>query len=332
MEKYWYLDNFIYCEFIITFKCNYRCPYCYFSGRQQDAYMFREKGPWVPINKSNNIFPAVLRSLQLLKYADAFKNYPLARWQELFATIFKGKIAYVSFTGGEPLLHNNEINELIKTVADVSDQFMIRFDTNGSIIPHFPKEFIDHISFVVSYHKSQVPLDKLLSNLENISKQGKIQIINRVLHSEDELPEALKEIDLFAAQGFFMNITPAFFDVNTWKKENIEILKKVTSPLDYQLRVERKTKGLTCKWPLIGFQLLPTGYAHVFPCLTDTVNLIKTKDIRKVLSKTKVVCPSTNCTCLHAYSFLDCTDRNAHSYDVLENFVRENAAHRIENK
>lgn len=293
--------------------------------------MFRQKGPWVPKYYIIKPLPSILRKFNILKHADAFKNYPVIIWQDLFAKIFKDKIAYISFTGGEPLFHNKKIIKLMETVADVSDDFIIRFDTNGSVIPRFPEEFKEKITYVVSYHGSQVKLDKFLQNLEQIGKQGTIHMVNRVVFSETELSDAIEEMKLFAMKGYFMNISPAYFDVSGWRKENIELLKSVTHPLDYELRVERKTKGKKCRWPTIGFRLLPTGYADVFPCHNKTINLLKTKNLNEFLSKKEIVCPSVDCTCLHAYSFQDCTERNAYSYDILDNFVTENIDYRIKN-
>lgn len=328
MEKFWYRDKFIYCEFIITFLCNYTCRYCFFAGRQKrNAYMFRNRGPAIAHNRFNKIVFPALKRLNIFKYPDAFMNFPLNIWQDLFSGIFKGKFAYLSFTGGEPLIHASKITELIKTIADVSNDFIIRFDTNGSLIPQFPDELKKHIAYVVSYHPTHVKFDEFLSNLDKISNQGNIYMINRVVHQE-ELADALKEMDLFQSYGYYMNISPAFFDVLTWKKENQELLKCVTYPLDYQLRIERKTVGEKCKWPIFGFRLLPTGYADVYPCHKKIINLLKTKNLNNFLSKEEILCPSTNCTCLHAYSFHNCTERNAYSYDILHNFVKENINHR----
>ena len=324
MKEFSYLDKFIYCEFIVTFLCNNKCPYCFWAGNLTgDAFMYKQRGPWLPKQRLSRSAFDLLRKLKVLKYTDAFRNYPLQTWQELFAQIFKDRIAYLSFTGGEPLIHQKNLLGLMRTLADVSEDFVVRFDTNGSIVPDFPPGLREKISYNISYHRSQISLDKFLDNLSRIAEQGRILMINRVVHHEDEMSEAIREMEFFAARNLFLNINPAFFDIRHWKQANIDLLKTVTHPLDYGLKIEQRVTGKSCKYPIFGFQLLPSGYAWVPPCSSRTVNLMKTKRVDDVLIRKAIKCPSKTCVCLHQYSFTEGIRRNAHSYDIMDNFVRE---------
>ena len=331
-EKFWYLNKFVYCEFLITFICNYNCSYCFFRGRQHDgSYMLGNKGPGLadtPLRKA--LFP-LLRKIGLLRNSDAFMNYSIDEWKRLFGEIFKDKIAYISFTGGEPLIHYAKITELIKTLAERSDEYMVRFDTNGTIVPSFPEEFKDRISYVVSYHKSQAPQEKFVKNLQSISKQGKVLMVNRVVDDENGLQDAVQDMKLFESLGYYTNITPAFLNVKNWKKSNVDLIKEITCDIDYEFRVDRKTKGRRCRYPMFGFRLLPNGFGEVFPCINKAHNLMRKHSLKGLFSDKPMVCQSTDCTCLHAYPFIENIDRNAYSYDILANFVNENKAHKERN-
>src|SRR5260370_28319332 len=115
-----YLNNFRYVEFLISFGCNYNCSYCFWVDRlKKENYMFREKGPLKPRNTFRKLTYETLRRIGVMQYADALLNYPLADWKDLLRGIFKGRNAYLSFTGGEPLLLLKAIFEIIETVAGV---------------------------------------------------------------------------------------------------------------------------------------------------------------------------------------------------------------------
>jgi organic radical activating enzyme len=290
--------------------------------------MFKNKGPGLANNMFRRLSFPLLRRFGILNYPDAFMNYPLWRWQALFKDVFGGKLAYISFTGGEPLLHYKKMNDLIRTVSESSEDYRIRFDTNGSVIPVFSYEFHKKIAYVVSYHKSQARIDTFLKNLELLSKQGNVYMIQRIINSEMELEDAMNDMELFNSHGYYMNISPAFFTVENWSKGNVELLRKVTTDIDYELRIERKTKNKMCKYPEFGFRLLPNGYAEIYPCHNKVINLMKERSPNKLFTKGPMVCASRDCTCLHTYGFVAGIDRNAYSFDILGNFVEDNKAHR----
>ncbi len=329
MNEFSYLDKFLYCEFIVTFSCNNTCPYCFWAGNLKgDAFLFRSMGPWLPKNGPTKALCSLLRSVGILKYADAFRNYPLSAWQDLFARLFRGKIAYVDFTGGEPLFHYKKLTELMRTIAGVSDDVLFRIDTNGSVVPEFPPDLVGNITYNISYHKSQISTDRLLRNIEQISRQGKIRMINRVVADEHDMTEAVKDAEFFSSRGLFLNINPAFFDISAWKEENRDLLRKMIHPMDYALKIDKQTRGKKCKYPVFGFMLLPSGYGCVPPCSSRTLNVMKAGTLDGLLIGKEIRCPAPQCVCLHQYSFTEGIKRNAESFDFLDNYVKDHLIHR----
>lgn len=330
-----YLRNFRYVEFLITYGCNYNCSYCFFVDRlKRDNYMFRQRGPGVartPLQKW--LYPKLVQ-MGIFQYSDAFLNYPLRQWQDLFRALFAGHNTYLSFTGGEPLLLWKQVFELIRSVVEVSKEWIIRFDTNATIAPPFPEEWKSHLSFNVSYHRQEVKdFPVFVKNLDRLAAGARSVMMNRVVHEESDIPIFLEELRFFKERGYFLNFAPAFFNLDGWSEEHRRIARSLIHPIDYQLKIDKATKGKHCLYPSFGFQLLPNGYAWVPPCDDKAINLMKTKDPTPLLYKGGMTCPADHCACLHQYSFVTENNvfaRNKDSMDILGSYVRLQETHRSE--
>lgn len=110
-------------EWLIHYRCNYRCPYCFFAGE------------WEKIEKRNKYFPL---------------EQWLAAWQRITLDC---KRARLLLTGGEPFIYPAFL-ELIKKL---SKYFSIGFDTNLSCRKEDLVELVknstpENISLGLSFH------------------------------------------------------------------------------------------------------------------------------------------------------------------------------------
>jgi organic radical activating enzyme len=333
-----YPGNFRYVMYLVTYQCNYRCHYCYWSGNlSRKAYLFKTGPPRLPKNIIQRLYFPLLQKAGVFQKAHAFDNYPLKDWLDLFEKIFEGKKAYLHLSGGEPMLYFRDITQIMERTAKVAEDCWFRFDTNGSITPDFPEKLKPRIGYNVSYHKDTIPdLDRFIASLKALSKQGNVIMVNRVVASEDELTVAVDEMRKLAKLGYFMNITPAFRDVSKWKKENVKLFKKTIHPADFELQYMGKTKGEPCIYPTFGFMLTPNGHGYVQPCnVNRAVNLMGSKDKwtpEDILYKHSIACPVPYCNCIGQYSFTrPLQERNTKSYDILKNFADSQMEYRRNN-
>jgi organic radical activating enzyme len=316
--------QFLYVEWLITYGCNFRCNYCFFGADnlRKNAYMFRQHGPRLARNGTEQKLFRLARRLGVFDYADALRNYPVAKWQDLFSYLatIKSEI-YLSLTGGEPLILEEPIVEIINHLHQKFRLVVIRFDTNGSLAPAFagldPRA---DISFNVSYHPSQIKRDKLLTNLDLLRKKGRVLMVNRVFGKED-LRGALDEIRFFADRGYFLNFSPQDFDIAKYDKADFELMGKLRSPMDVEYPLFEKTVGHKCAYPTFGFQLLPNGYAWIPPCDSKSADVINDpKRIHRLLKPEPIACPG-KCVCFHQYPWVGDGYSGA---DIMEEYVARN--------
>lgn len=120
-------------EWLIYYKCNYRCPYCFFDGMWEEA-------------------------------AEHNRYLPLERWIEAWHRIFKKyESVRILITGGEPFIYPNFV-ELLK---ELSKYFSIGFDTNLSCSKEELTNFIRYtvsknISLGLSFHPMFADFDSFL--------------------------------------------------------------------------------------------------------------------------------------------------------------------------
>jgi organic radical activating enzyme len=291
--------------------------------------MFRQRGPRLAHNNVEQRLFRLARQLGVFDFADALRNYPVHRWQDLFtylATI-KSEI-YLSLTGGEPLILEEPIVEIVNHLHQKFDRVLVRFDTNGSIVPTFagldPRA---EISFNVSYHPSQIKRDKLLSNLDLLRKKGRVLMVNRVFGKRD-LSAVLDEVTYFADRGYFLNFAPQDFDIAEYDEADLTLIEKLRSPIDFEYPLLEKTVGRQCSFPTFGFQLLPNGYAWIPPCDSKTADVINNpKRIHRLLKPEAIACPG-KCVCFHQYPWS--VDGYADA-DIMSEYVARNRKWRDQN-
>lgn len=129
-------------EWLIHYKCSYRCPYCFFEGY------------WEEVEKRNHY-------------------QPLEKWLRAWERILK-RYEYVRIiiTGGEPFIYPSFV-ELIK---ELSKYFLICFDTNLSctkdqLVSFTSNTVIGNITLALSFHPQfadyELFLEKALFLKEN---------------------------------------------------------------------------------------------------------------------------------------------------------------------
>jgi organic radical activating enzyme len=321
-------DNFLYVEWLITYGCNFRCSYCFFGPEnlRKNAYMFRRHGPRLAHNAFEDKVFKIARRLGIFDYADALRNHPIEEWKRLFSHLstYKKDI-YLSLTGGEPLILEKPIVEIVNHLHEKFDHVLVRIDTNGSLVPKFEGLNPDaKITFNVSFHPSQIKRDRLLNNLNGLRKKGTVHMVNRVF-SKNELADALDEVRFFDEQGYFLNFSPESFNISDYTEDELAMMSKLRTPLDIDFPILEKTVGRTCAYPTFGFQLLPNGYAWIPPCDDKSVNILaKPERIKQLLKSEDMACPS-KCVCFHQYPW---TSKGYDNMDIMGQYVARNVAWR----
>lgn len=161
-------------DWLIHYKCNYRCPYCFFEGM------------WEEVERRNG-------HLTVKKW--------LSAWHRISE---RYKNVHLIITGGEPFMHP----DFIELIQGLSKYFSIGFDTNLSCGKETLADFIRvvppiNISLSLSFHPLFSEFNSFLDKAMSLSKNGydvKVQYVS--------YPPQLEEIknfkDKFSKAGFHL--------------------------------------------------------------------------------------------------------------------------------
>jgi MoaA/NifB/PqqE/SkfB family radical SAM enzyme len=127
------MDTDIELEWLIHYKCNYRCPYCFFEGF------------WEEVEKRNNYLPA---------------EKWIAAWKHIFKAY---KSVRIIITGGEPFIYPS----FVQIIKELSRHCLICFDTNLSCSYNLLADFVrhviaDNISMALSFHPQFADFDSFM--------------------------------------------------------------------------------------------------------------------------------------------------------------------------
>jgi MoaA/NifB/PqqE/SkfB family radical SAM enzyme len=130
-------------EWLIHYKCNYRCPYCFFEGMWEEV---KERNVYRPVMEWVCAWKRILR-----KYGDV----------------------RILITGGEPFIYPDFV-ELLK---EISPHFSIGFDTNLSCSKELLGSFIknteaENISLGLSFHPRFAEFGSFLEKALLLQKNG----------------------------------------------------------------------------------------------------------------------------------------------------------------
>lgn len=138
-----YITPRVELEWLIHYKCNYRCLYCFFEGL------------WEEVEKRNHY-------------------QPLEKWLEAWNRILERyKYVRILITGGEPFIYPS----FIELVGELSKNFSIGFDTNLScakeeLINFVKQTVVKNISLGLSFHPSFADYNLFLEKALFLKKTG----------------------------------------------------------------------------------------------------------------------------------------------------------------
>ena len=153
-------------EWLIHYKCNYRCPYCFFEGM------------WEEVERRNDYRPA--------------KEW-VAGWKRILARYGYTRIL---ITGGEPFIYP----DFIGLLKEISPDFSIGFDTNLSCSKGLLEDFVKNtqaknISLGLSFHPRFAEFDAFLEKALFLQDNGFKVCVQYVSY-----PEALEAMQDYRAK------------------------------------------------------------------------------------------------------------------------------------
>ncbi|MCB4791211.1 MAG: radical SAM protein [Elusimicrobia bacterium] len=238
-------------DWLIHYKCNYRCPYCFFEGLWQEVEKrnkYLKTGNWVKAYR---------------KLSDKYGGLKLI------------------ITGGEPFLYP----DFLKMIIELNKFAHVSFDTNLSCSKEDVKTLVQEISpdnffMGLSYHPSFADLEEFASKATVLKDNGFDIRIHYVTYPEQL--EGLKVTgDYFLNKGF--RFTPLPFRGN-YKGKNYpagfseqerdhinEVIGSLKSDKDIQWAskqvVQVKSKGQMCAAGQLYIRVDNDG--SVYPCSND---------------------------------------------------------------
>ena len=159
----------------IHYRCNYRCPYCWFENNASSRY---------------------LKARQI----------PNQEWIERFSYIHdRYGPCHIEITGGEPFIYN----DFIHLVKKISEWHTIRITTNlsSSVDKVISEIDPERVKIVSSFHPTFAKLDVFLEKAADLKKNGYGDTVIYVAY-----PPQLKLIDhykeIFENRGILFSVTP----------------------------------------------------------------------------------------------------------------------------
>lgn len=212
-------------EWLIHYKCNYRCPYCFFEGF------------WEEVEKHNHY-------------------QPLERWFEVWRRILK-RYEYVRIliTGGEPFIYPS----FVELVKELSKYFSIGFDTNLSCTKEELVDFVkntiaENISLGLSFHPQFTDYELFLEKALFLKESG-FQVCVQYVSYPPQLGMMKYYKDKFEAVGFYFIPLPFRGKYNgmsypsAFTDEERRLIYSTTEHLatEHKERVEKQLNQLNTK-------------------------------------------------------------------------------------
>lgn len=272
-------------DWLIHYKCNYRCPYCFFNGF------------WHEVEKRN-------KYLENKKWVEAFKR--------VSKTCDKIKII---ITGGEPLLYPG----FIDLISELNKFSHISFDTNLSPNSDDIKVLANRINpknifLGLSYHPTFADLDEFVEKAMILKENGFDVRIHYVTYPE-QLSNMMDVKNIFTLKGF--RFTPLPFRgiykdkkyPESFDKKEIEYIKSVIGGIADSRDVEWvnkqisqvKSKNRLCHAGQFYARIDNDG--TVYPCSNDYVKSDKKMilgnlfDTNFSLNNKPMLCRQESCPC-----------------------------------
>jgi len=208
---------------IVTWLCNYRCPYCFvpvwMRRLKKDMFTKNSKEKW-------------LDTIQNLNYDLDF-----------------------NFTGGEPLI-KNEFIELLSELCKLEHVQYLRVDTNASAnIKKLISKTNKKVRCMATFHPSQVSFERFFDSAKLLHQSGNLTMVNYVAYPFDK-EKILKFINEFTKNGIFVNIAKNL--QHNYPKEQREFIDSFQTPKDNYYKNKGAVKGNRC---LSGFSYIKVNFS-----------------------------------------------------------------------
>lgn len=277
-------QNAVLLRWYLTEWCNYSCPYC-----PQDHSRARVKDDGSSFH--------------------CFDNYSPRRWVDALDRALQDKVLALTISGGEAMLDVKNMHEFLSLILLKKNVANVRIDTNLSwnleSYADLPNK--EKVIFMCTFHPSQTKCDTFLQRATKLMNGGWIiGIVNYVMTPNQALDyKQLKEN--FSKNNLVLHPNPLWDFQPTG--ELAKMLKEELGETDYYYRAGGTTKGKTCLFPSIAYEMFANGDISV-GCFSKLSSNIFRKNQLPQRPAGPVKCPGSICFCLDKYSFIKGMNRN----------------------
>ena len=187
---------------LFTYGCNFKCPFCH-------------------------------NSRLVIKEAESFSE------EEIFAYLKKrrGVLDGVCISGGEPLIHGEEIFSLMRKIKDMG--FLIKLDTNGYFPSHLKyvidNSLVDYVAMDIKNCKEKYAQTAGLDHIDISKIEQSVDILingNVDYEFRTTVTRELHTPDDFAKIGEWIKGARKYYIQNF--VDSGELIENISSPLDLQ--------------------------------------------------------------------------------------------------
>jgi len=303
-----FVKSAIYIRWQVTDICNFNCNYC--SQNHVGNKNIHDI----------SIIDGIQQNREFIgrNSSHSFDNFPVKTWIEAFK-VFSGKTLSITLTGGEAFIDSNNINNLLVSLTHMNNVACIRIDTNGCWNPNkFSEVNWEKVYLNLSYHPTMISLKAFKTILKDKLDNGiNIGMVNYVL-APNQLDSFKILRDEFLEMGVFLNGN-IYFGPEKQTELGFELYKQFVPELDVAIKTNQLiTKNLECYYPVIAYEISPSGYINVgcFPELRGDFICGKLPiNFEHITS-----CPHQHCGCLDKYAFLKITNR-CYNLNLLQEYA-----------
>lgn len=287
-------DRFITFHWLLTYMCNFNCPYCSMPHKRENGHAFDSHRPE--------------------EWAERYKSF---------------EVPYALYiTGGEPLLDTPNFIRFYENIIRDKNLQYIRIDTNGSV--NYKKlTFLNSEKTVlnISYHPSQISFDKYFVNLDGYRELGlDVTMVNMVCYGRD-IPKYKSLKKVFSERGYTLNPGIYIGSNYTYTNNDIDEYSSVLDKFDTGLKTGvLSPKGLECRASAHFISVTPQG--SVSNCWTSLGNLFE--DFSLPIHTNKRLCPYKECNCIEKYSLLSISGRSVRN--ALKDYTSKAILPEIQNR
>lgn len=275
-EKAYNKRRLLYAFFEITYQCNFACKFCYnpvFRKGQEKKEKFLSKGSVLTVKE----------------------------YSEVFEKLRKGGVLFLTFSGGEPLMHPHFF-EILKEARKRA--FCIRVFTNGSLIDanvaRKMKEngvFCAEVSIYGSNRKSYEEttgrgedFEKVINAISFLKSEGVLVylkcLLTKITEKEmDEIQKIADELGVILRWDIVLSPSEDGFDYPLKFRASDDALEKIISQEKFKIGnspFERGEGESICTIGRLSITIDPYGNIHPCPMWKEVLGNVRGDDILEV--------------------------------------------------